>query len=266
MRRGKIAVMTVLICSYIFMSASFVMAADNATVTLTKDSKIEYTSYEKRENGSFYLGNAFENMAPGDTRVQTIQIQNKNKADATFYLSQKTLQTLEKINSASGGAYKLELKVGKTSKDAVSMMDAIAGGYGRNDKASTSGLSDVTELKDYTYLTDLKSGEKTNLYLSLQLDGEGMDHTTGVDYTSSMAKLGFDFRAYFKDAAQTTTVVIPVKKDNVVTNIIDQVVPLAKVAKTGDDTKIGLTVAALVFSGGVVVILLKKRRKAVEQS
>jgi hypothetical protein len=255
MRKGKIAVMTVLICSYIFMSASFVMAADNATVTLTKDSKIEYTSYEKQENGNVYLGNAFENMAPGDTREQTIQIVNKNKNDATFYLSQKTLQALEKINSASGGAYKLELKVGKTSKDAVSMMDAIAGGYGQNDKASTTGLSDVTELKDYTYLADLKSGDKTNLYLSLQLDGEGMDHTASVDYTSSMAKLGFDFRAYFKDAAQVTTVVVPVKKDNVVTNIIDQVVPLAK-----------LTFAIAVISGGIVVVMFKKRRKAADQS
>lgn len=263
MNKGKIAGMISLVCSYILISVSVVMAADNAAVTLTKDNKIEYTSYEKQENGSYYLGNAFENMAPGDEKQQAIQLINMNKNDVTFYLSEKTIQSLEQINSASGGAYKLELKVGKTPENAIPLLDAIAGGYGQDDKARTAGLSDVTELKDYTYLTNLKSGEKTNIYLTLQLDGEGMDHTKNVDYTSSIAKLGFDFRAYYKDT-NGSTVVIPVKKDSTVTKIVDQVVSLAK---TGDNTELGFTFAVVVVSGGIALVMFKiRKRKAADQA
>lgn len=244
----------------VFLCAFGVKAADNATVTLTDEDKIEYTSYQSKEDGTFYLGDSFEDMAPGETRTQVIEIVNDNEQDATFYLAQETLQTLEKINSASGGAYSLELKVGDTSSDAVSVLDAIAGGYDEDSKAKTTGLSDITALEDYAYLADVKAGEQTNLYLTLQLEGEGMDHTTSVDYTSSVAKLGFDFRAYYDESPQ----VVKVPKDTVITQVVDKVV---KLAKTGDETKLGWTILIMAISGGIIFgMIIKKRRKAAVQS
>ena len=61
------------------------------------------------------------------------------------------------------------------------MLDADAGGYAEN-VASAEGLAEITELNEYRYMTALDPGESADVYVTLTLDGEGMDSADGIDY------------------------------------------------------------------------------------
>lgn len=221
-------------------------AAETPAVVLTAQDEI---TYENCTDNRF--GDTFEGMAPGDERTQTIQIVNENSHEAAFFLSQKTVEALEEANQAAGGAYTLKISVGESEESAESLIDIMAGGYTDADRASTEGLAEITELQDYTYLVQLASGKSTNLYLTLSLNGEGMDSTTNVDYTNAVAKLQFQFRAYYKDEATPT----------VITEITDEKVPLFSFVKTGDATNIALF-AGILLAGVAVLLTAWAKRKA----
>lgn len=221
-------------------------AAETPAVVLTAQDEI---TYENCIDNRF--GDTFEGMAPGDERTQTIRIVNENSHAAAFFLSQETVEALEEANEAAGGAYTLKISVGESEDTAESLLDIMAGGYTDADSASTEGLAEITELQDYTYLVQLASGKSTNLYLTLSLNGEGMDSTTNADYTNAAAKLQFQFRAYYKEEGTPT----------VITEIKEEKVPLFSFVKTGDATNLMLF-AGILLAGVVVLVVASKRRKA----
>ena len=163
----------VLICGV----SSVASAAEVQTVQLTKDNQLVYA----KDNAE--LVKAFEGMAPGDSRTAVIKIENNNAHKASFFLSQKTTDALEEAGKASGGAYEFRVEIGDDTNK-TSLLDASAGGYAGN-VASIEGLAEITELNEYRYVTELACGQSTNVYVTLTLDGEGMDSANGIDYSKA---------------------------------------------------------------------------------
>lgn len=254
--------LTVLLCGF----SSVVSAAEVQTVKLTADNQIVYADSTEK------LQTAFEGMAPGDTRTVAIRLQNDNSHTASFFISQETTDILEEVNKSSGGAYEFGLKVGKSEQEAASLLDASAGGYTGSMDASTTGLSDITELQDFRYVAELAAGDYTNVYVTLTLDGEGMDSANGIDYSRATGQLQFQFRAYYADDRQPVIVTKYVEEkepDKVVKKVIDkiipvsiqnQIVPLAHGVKTGDPTSIGILLAILAAGVAIVAVAVKKRK------
>lgn len=231
-------------------------AEADKTVTLTNKNEIVYS------DGSD-IANAFQGMAPGDTRTVTIRVQNDNSHRASFFISQETAKALEETNKSSGGAYSYDLKVGTANdSSAVSLLDAVAGGYDASLQADESGLSEITELEDFQYLAELGKGEYTNLYLTLSIDGEGFDSNGQADYQSATGQLVFNFRAYYEDKAPVviTQTVTEYGEKTIVTQIVDKIVPLANGVKTGDPVSVALLAGILVAGVLIVAVALKKRK------
>ena len=154
--------------------SSVVSAAEIQTVQLTEENQLVYTK-DKTE-----LAGAFDGMAPGDSRTVVIKIENQNSHKASFFISQKTTDALEEAGKASGGAYEFQVEIGNDT-NRTSLLDADAGGYAEN-VASAEGLAEITELNEYRYMTALDPGESADVYVTLTLDGEGMDSANGIDY------------------------------------------------------------------------------------
>ena len=127
---------------------------------------------------------------------------------------------------ASGGAYEFQVEIGNDT-NRTSLLDADAGGYAEN-VASAEGLAEITELNEYRYMTALDPGESADVYVTLTLDGEGMDSANGIDYSRAAGAMEFEFRAYYADDRKPvviTNYVTEYGEDNVVTKVVKKVIP-----------------------------------------
>ena len=230
--------------------------AEVKKVILTNEDVITYT------DGSIKLEDAFTGMAPGESRMAAIRIENQNSHFASFFISGEATKALEEINdSAKGAAYEMQISIGRDQASAVSLLDMIAGGYSSELVASNDGLKDITGLKDYQFLAELKNGEYTNIYLTITLDGEGLDSTSAVDYSNAIGSIEFNFRAYYGDEKDPVIVTdyVREKGTNIIkTQVVDRIVALAGGVQTGDTTSIGLLFVILTAGIGPVVIAVKK--------
>ena len=94
--------------------------------------------------------------------------------------------------------------------------------------ASAEGLAEITELNEYRYMTALDPGESADVYVTLTLDGEGMDSADGIDYSRAAGAMEFEFRAYYADDRKPvviTNYVTEYGEDNVVTKVVKKVIP-----------------------------------------
>ena len=66
----------------------------------------------------------FAGMAQGDTRTQTIRLQNRSEHQANFYITEATINALQTQNLTSGGVYQFRLQVGKNLTTADSLLFA----------------------------------------------------------------------------------------------------------------------------------------------
>lgn len=247
--------------------SSVVSAAEIQTVQLTEENQLVYTK-DKTE-----LAGAFDGMAPGDSRTVVIKIENQNSHKASFFISQKTTDALEEAGKASGGAYEFQVEIGNDT-NRTSLLDADAGGYAEN-VASAEGLVEITELNEYRYMTALNPGESTDVYVTLTLDGEGMDSANGIDYSRAAGAMEFEFRAYYADDRKPvviTNYVTEYGEDNVVTKVVkkvipktvtEQLVPLANGVRTGDPLTV--TVSAGVLVAGIVIVGIAVKKRKVER-
>ena len=242
------------------MGFTTVVAAEEAdkTVVLTQEDKIEYTDDQTG------ISNAFQGMAPGDTKTVTIRVQNDNSHTASFFISQETLSYLEEKETASGGAYSYDLKVGTESGSAVSLLDTVAGGYDSSLAADDQGINNITELEDYQYFAELGTGEYTNVYLTLTIDGEGFDSTDQVNYENAVGELEFNFRAYYKDRDPIiiTETITEKEPDTIIEKVVDQVVKVAQEVKTGDSIVKLVVFGGVLVIGVIIVVIALKKRKA----
>lgn len=243
--------------AFVLMFPTAVKAEEaDKTVTLTEDNTIIYA------DGGADIENAFDGMAPGDTRTVTIRVQNDNSHTASFFISQETISSLEEKENASGGAYTYQLKVGtENDASATTLLSAVAGGYDASLNADVKGLSGITELNDYQYFAELAQGEYTNIYLTLTIDGEGFDSTDTINYENASGQLSLLFRAYYKDRAPvvvTETQTIE-GSPTIIQNIVNRVTTRLGTVKTGDSNAvIGLLI---VLFAGVACVLYACRKK-----
>jgi hypothetical protein len=252
--RKKCSVFMGIILVMTLFAQTLVNAETLQTVSLTEDNELVYTQDESS------LAAAFDGMAPGDGRTVAIKVENDNSHSAAFFISEDTLTSLEESNrNARGGAYSFQLSVGETAESAQSLLEAIAGGYDAEQNASTSGLADITELNDYQYLAELAPGESTYVFLTLELDGESFDS----NYANTIGTLAFQFRATYEDDAEPTVITEYNEEKGettIIRTIVDQLVPLASAAKTGDAAPI-LLLAVLLAAGVILVVVSGKKRK-----
>lgn len=251
-----------MVLTILSMNIIQVQAAGEATVSFTEDNKLEYSNVSV-EGNDVNLGSAFEGVVPGETRSQTIIIQNNNERTADFYMSAKVIEALESNSTAARGAgYEIKLTTGDTV-----LYDSQVGGYaaGNEESASTAGINNMNSaLEDYILIATLKNGETTDVVLSITFDGEAMDNTTAIDYSWSEGQLAFEFKAGYEDPTGTQIVYKPVTKKEetkYVTNlveIIENQIPLSAV-ETGDTSMIGAGVVVLL--AGVVLVVIGKRKR-----
>lgn len=241
-------------------------AAGDATVSFTENNKLEYGGGATSAGGEVNLGSAFEGVAPGETRSQTITIQNNNSKTADFYMSAETVKALENNTEAAKGAgYEIKLTTGTTV-----LYDSTVGGYGSGSEsaASTKGIQAMNgALEDDILIATLAKGESTNVVLTIKFDGEAMDNTNAINYSWTEGQVAFEFKAGYKDPTEPTTVYKVVTKTgetkyvkNLI-EIIEEAVPLSIVA-TGDTSMIGI--GAVVLLAGIVLVVIGRRKKVEE--
>ena len=240
-----------------------VRAADNATVIFTDEKKLEYRNVTS-DGSEVKLGSAFEGVAPGETRSETITLQNQNNRTADFYMSAEAVRALEEdAAQAKGAGYDIKLTVGKTV-----LYDSTVGGYDstKEDAASKLGLSEMNQaLKEDILIATLAHGETTDVVLTIWFDGEAMDNTTVIDYSETAGQLAFDFKVGYEEPTGVETIYKVVTRQGETRyvkkriEIFENAVPLAAVA-TGDTARVGIGVAVL--AAGILLLLLgKKKRK-----
>lgn len=234
-----------------------VWAADDATVSFTKDNKLEYSNVAVEE-GSINFGAAFEGVAPGETRSQTIIIQNNNEKTIDFYMRTEVLEALESSRTtAKGAGYDIKLTAGD-----VTLYDSVLGGYtaANEEAASTVGLKGMNRaLKDYILIATLKSGESADVVLNITFDGEAMDNIAAIDYSRTTGQIAFDFKAGYEDPTGITTeykIVTEKGEDRYITNLA--------VVQTGDEAM--LVTGAAVLMAGVVLVVIGRRKRVGESS
>lgn len=261
MRRNLLAVLTGLV-----LSAGVpitVMASESATVTFTENKELVYSNVAE-EDGEMNLGMAFEGIAPGETRTQTITLVNNNDKTVDFYMNVEVLQALEDCREeAAGAGYDIVL----TASD-VELYHSELGGYATEtsdgSKIGLKGMND-SRLKDDVLVATLKKGESAVIALRISFDGEGMDNTEGVvDYSNTRGKISFGFKAGYQDATGITVVNKTVTEKGAtqyVTELVEEKLPMA--VRTGDKTVIFGGI--LVLSAGIVLFLLSGRKKVEEQ-
>lgn len=249
-----------------FATGIITLANGNATVSFTADKTLEYSNVTV-EDGSVKLGNTFENVAPGETRQQTITVKNNNERTADFYISAEALRALEAGKDAAKGAgYDITLKAGDTT-----LYDSTLGGYQGTDadSASTTGIGGMNDaLKDYILFATLKNGEAADVVLTIRFDGEAMDNNAAdVDYSATMGQIAFGFRVGYEDPTGQTVIVREVTEDGQVryirkvVEITENAVPLGAVA-TGDGAMLGI--AALILVAGVCLVVFGRKKKVEE--
>ena len=161
--------------------------------------------------------------------------------------------------------YDLSVCVGDSETENTEIFKKAAGGYSTDLTPDTKGLFAITELENYKYIAELAPGEKTNLYLTLALDGEGMDSAKGVDYSNASGVLQIDFGAYYEEDGKKVTVVDTKRPDTVITPVIvkaaENVTQVIETVKTGDAGHYGMAVAILAAGSVLVLIGFKKRKE-----
>lgn len=251
-------------------------ANGNATVSFTKDKELIYSNVTADENGNVNLGSAFENVAPGETKSQTITLVNENERTADFYISTEVVDALEAGKEAARGAgYEIKLTAGETT-----LYDSAVGGYKGIDGAEAASATGIDGMNatlgkdedndgeaDYILVATLPQGKSTDVVLSIAFDGEAMDNNAaGVDYSLTDGQISFDFKVAYEDPSGEV-IIREVSEDGEVTyikkvvNIIENAVPLGAVA-TGDGAMLGL--AVLVLAAGACLIIFGRKKKVEE--
>lgn len=230
-------------------SAVMPVSAADSTVSFTNEGTLETPAT---------FGNVFDHMAPGEEKSLTIEVKNDNEHTADFYMSAETIKALEESVGGSGAGYDVKLIIGGTE-----VFNSALGGYVSTDgTGSTEGLKEMNgALSDSMLIATLKKGEKTDIVLTIGLDGEGMDKAT---YADAFGSIDFSFKAGYEDptGAFHTYKVITKKGETKYVTIFDQKVALA--AKTGDSFM--WWIAAIVLALGIVALILGLKRKAVENN
>lgn len=239
------------------------------TVTFTSDSKLTYQNnvgYDT-DNIRIDLGKEFIGMAPGETEEQIITITNNNEQTADFYVSAKTIQSLDNVVKKSkdaqdenSGLISVLLKV--VSQDGSKNLYDSKVGVVKNNNDLIFNINKVLE-KD-TFLATLKKGESINFIISIGLDGESIRNDELInDFSDATGLIEFDFSVFY-DTPEKRVVVE--KSENVINMTVfrTKVANTVAALKTGDTTPI-FALTSILIIGTIIIFLTGKKKKKLEE-
>lgn len=108
-----------------------------------------------------------QNMQPGDSLIQVIDLKNNGSKATNWYITNEVLKSLEDRSkyNAYGGAYTYRLTYDGPDGSRELYNSELVGG-------NETGLNDATQgLEDYVFLGELPAGGSGAVTLSISLDG-----------------------------------------------------------------------------------------------
>ena len=253
-----------LMTAMLFAMSSPVSAEEKASVVFTEKNQLEYRNTEKDEEGTVNLGNAFEGVAPGETRSQAFTLSNESSQTVDFYMSTEVLQSLEEINRASGAAYDILLTI--AGKE---IYCSTVGGYASPDSSGSSeGLKEMNDsvLGSSILAATLTKGQTAEVVLQITFDGEAMDNNNISDYSEALGRIRFRFRAGYENSGgdvQEESKETEEEQDETAGKHEGKQV--SKAAKTGDAAMPAVGIVA-VGAGILLLVVVERKRKTEERS
>lgn len=217
------------------LSISSIQAAEsgaNTGLSFEGDSE-KFITYEN--------SSAYENMMPGEKRVQKVTLTNNDKRDLKFYVRAEYTNPLGEGVSNELIAYDIEF--------ATNNETFYSGKIGGVTKANMNSLENNYLLKT------LKQGESITVDFILKIDGDSMDNT----YQNQKGYLNFIFSVEHMENTPIEKAVEVVKKVPVINRIPG--------VSTGDTTTIGVLLGLFGASivGLLIIIVLKLHDRKGEQ-
>ena len=202
----------------------------------SKNNEVQFTGNEMISNfSSSDIEQLFRSIQPGDSAEAYVKVRNSSSLETLWYMHNEAIESLEESrNSAFGGYYAYKLTYTNPAGQEFELYNSDKIGDG---EFSTVGLNKISEsLKDYFYLDTLQPGQKGEVCLHMELEGE----TQGNGYQNTIASLEAQFA------------VEPTEKKTVK-------VPYTTRPRTGDDSDIMLWIFAGAASLCAVMLLKNKK-------
>ncbi len=150
--------------------------------------KTNYTSSD--------VSNAIKGMQPGDTAHLRFIIENRTNKEASWWMENYVIKSLEDDSAAHNGAYTYELIYKPSMGDDVIIFSSKEVGGSANADTDREGLHQATEAlnennldENYFFLEELPAHASGELVLTLKLDGESQAN----DYQNTLARLRLRF-------------------------------------------------------------------------
>ena len=253
--KKKIIAFGMILALMLGLSTIAYAAEETPTVTFDGSEDIKY-NYEDTD----HFGTDFNDMQPGEERVQEMLLKNTSKKSVDFFMRTEVLKAFEDAKKASEAAYQISLTITRDGKT-----ETI---YGGNESDGTArigadenGLRDMNgSLQEWLLVANLKPSRTATLKMTVLLDGES--HTN--DYQAADGTFQFEFRAGYDDAPPQTEIVTEKQADKIVHNKVITPGPVNKVVrqvKTGDDTPFEIWILAAGASLLVVILGIVFGRK-----
>lgn len=232
------------------VQADHFKGADNWNVTFTPQAQM-VSNFRTAD-----LDEAVAGLQPGDDIVFTVHLGNDHSAKTNWHMSNKVLYSLEdRVRGAStdGGAYSYRLSYINPRGEENVLFDSDTVGGEENIRDAGEGLHEATNaLDEYFYLDTLTTGQKGEVVLEVELEGE----TQGNMYQDTLADLQLTFAVELVTETPPTT---PGNPPPTTTRIV----------KTGDENNLLPLYGAMAGSGLVILILaivtVRRRKKEDEQ-
>ena len=185
---------------------------------------------------------AYENMMPGEKRVQRITLTNNDEEELKFYVRAEYTDPLGEAVADGHVAYNVEFVTNNES--------FYTGRIGGVTKAN------MNSLETNYLLRSIKKGETATIDFILQVDGDSMNDT----YQDTEGRLRFIFSVEHMNSAPVEQAANIVKKIPVINKIPG--------VNTGDPTTIGLILGFFAASaiGLILLIIIKVRSRRSEQN
>lgn len=191
----------------------------NMGLTFEGDSE-KFITYEQNS--------AYENMAPGEERLQEIKLTNEDYREMKFYVRSEYTKPLGEGIANEEIAYDIEF-----SNNGETFYTGKIGGMNK---------SNMESLENNYLLKTLKQGESTTVMMKIKVDGDSMDNT----YQNTQGMLNLIFSVEYEKNTPIEKVVTVVKKIPVINQIPG--------VNTGDTTTIGMILG--LFTASIVVLIL----------
>ena len=234
MKKG-FRIITAVLLAVLFSITSLQAAESAAETGLSFEGDSEkFITYDQQS--------AYENMMPGEKRVQRITLTNNDEEELKFYVRAEYTDPLGEAVADGHVAYNVEFVTNNES--------FYTGRIGGVTKAN------MNSLETNYLLRSIKKGETATIDFILQVDGDSMNDT----YQDTEGRLRFIFSVEHMNSAPVEQAANIVKKIPVINKIPG--------VNTGDPTTIGLILGFFAASaiGLILLIIIKVRSRRSEQN